>query len=248
MALSLCCPLSWFNRAMTVPLIHSFWFACQSVIVDCLHHNGLLLYMCVHAGSVASITGGLLAAGPDAAALNDNQMFLMYVAPDLRRKYETILLSQLEQAAQEQRANKGAVTSAVRGPARPRGSTINASGAITDAFKAAIDDIGRNHATQVIIPTYWQRVFHMPPAPAPQSTMLQHDFHHHFSTVMFYGQELRLYVYEALLFSSLYMSIGNAAAAGFIAFLVQQVVRFIRQHWGENNLSQKTLVDRHFLI
>jgi hypothetical protein len=48
-------------------------------------------------GSVASITGGLLASGPDAAALNDNQVFLMHVSPELRRRYESTLLSQVEQ-------------------------------------------------------------------------------------------------------------------------------------------------------
>lgn len=48
-------------------------------------------------GSVASISDGLLASGPDAAALNDNQVFLMHVSPELRRRYESTLLSQVEQ-------------------------------------------------------------------------------------------------------------------------------------------------------
>lgn len=101
---------------------------------------------------------------------------------------------------------------------------------------------------QVIIPTYWQRLFCMPPAAAATTTLLQHDFHNSFASTLFFGQELRLFVYEALLFSSLHMSMGNAAAAGFITLIVQQVVVWVRQHWGENNLARKTLVDRHFLI
>lgn len=52
-----------------------------------------------YTGSVASITGGLLASGPDAAALNDSQVFLMYVSPELRRRYEATLLSQVEQVS-----------------------------------------------------------------------------------------------------------------------------------------------------
>jgi hypothetical protein len=55
----------------------------------------------------------------------------------------------IEQAAQEQRANKGAVTTAVRGPSRPRGSSMSASAAIADAFKAALDEVERNYSTQV---------------------------------------------------------------------------------------------------
>jgi hypothetical protein len=101
-------------------------------------------------------------------------------------------------------------------------------------------------AAQVIIPTYWQRLFRMPPAAA--ATLLQHDFHNSFASVLFFGQELRLFVFEALLFSSLHMTLGNAATSGFITLIVQQVVVWVRQHWGENNLARKTLVDRHFLI
>jgi meckelin len=101
---------------------------------------------------------------------------------------------------------------------------------------------------QVIIPTYWQRMFRLPPAAAATSTLLTHDFHAGFSSVLFYGQELRLFVYEALLFCSLHMTVGNAAVAGFVTLLVQRLVAVVRRHWGENNLSRKTLVDRHFLI
>jgi hypothetical protein len=33
-----------------------------------------------------------------------------------------------------------------------------------------------------------------------------------------------------------------------VTLLVQRLVVVVRRHWGENNLSRKTLVDRHFLI
>jgi hypothetical protein len=59
------------------------------------------------------------------------------------------LLLLLDQAAQEQRAKKGVVTTAVRGPTRPKSSSINTSGVYAEMFKAAIDEVERNHATQV---------------------------------------------------------------------------------------------------
>jgi hypothetical protein len=65
---------------------------CNLHISSC-PHPALL----INSGSVASITGGLLASGPDAAALNDNQVFLLHVSPELRRRYESTLLSQVEQ-------------------------------------------------------------------------------------------------------------------------------------------------------
>lgn len=75
-----------------------------------------------------------------------------------------------------------------------------------------------------------------------------HDFHHSFTRVLMYGQELRWYVFEALLFCSLDMTIYNAAVSGFITFLVILLLRCIRSHFGVSNLSRKTLVDKHFLI
>lgn len=66
--------------------------------------------------------------------------------------------------------------------------------------------------------------------------------------MLFYGAELRLFAYEALLFSSLHMALGNAAVCGFITLLVVQLLGWVRQHWGANNLARKTLVDQHFLI
>jgi hypothetical protein len=53
------------------------------------------------------------------------------------------------QAAQEQRANKGVVTTAVRGPSRPKSSSINTSAVYAEMFKSAVDEVERNHATQV---------------------------------------------------------------------------------------------------
>lgn len=60
-----------------------------------------------------------------------------------------LLLLLLDQAAEEQRANKGVVTTAVQGPTRPKSSSINTSGVYAEMFKSAIDEVERNHATQV---------------------------------------------------------------------------------------------------
>lgn len=56
-----------------------------------------------------------------------------------------------QQAAQEQRANKGVVTTAVRGPSRPKSSSINTAGVYSEMFKSAVDEVERNHATQVCV-------------------------------------------------------------------------------------------------
>lgn len=62
---------------------------------------------------------------------------------------EDLHLLLLPQAAQEQRASKGVVTTAVRGPTRPAPSSVSSSAACGAMFRAAIDEVERNHATQV---------------------------------------------------------------------------------------------------
>jgi hypothetical protein len=54
-----------------------------------------------------------------------------------------------DQAAMDQRISRGVVTSAVRGPLRPREGALAAARQISAAFAAALDEAERNHATQV---------------------------------------------------------------------------------------------------
>jgi hypothetical protein len=70
---------------------------------------------------------------------------------ELRRLYESTLLAQVEQAAMDQRLARGAVTSAVKGPLRPRDGALAASRHISAAFAAALDEAERNHASQVCV-------------------------------------------------------------------------------------------------
>ncbi|GBF95222.1 meckelin [Raphidocelis subcapitata] len=187
-------------------------------------------------------------AGAGAAALNDNQTFTIVVTPELRRLYESTLLAQVEQAALDQRMSRGVVTSAVRGPLRPREGALAASREITAAFAAAIDEAERNHATQVIVPTYWQRALRMPPDAPAGRTLLAHDFGDSFSRVLFLGRELRLFVFEALLFCAIDSALRRAVVSALAVLGVWLVLRAARLHFGQSNLSRKTLVDKHFLI
>lgn len=98
------------------------------------------------------------------------------------------------------------------------------------------------------MPTYWQRIFRLPPETAASRTVLMHDFHNNFSRVLFFGREARLFVYEALLFCAVDSAVQSAATTGFIVLVCWLALRAVRLHFGETNLSKKTLVDRHFLI
>lgn len=62
------------------------------------------------------------------------------------------------QAMQEQRANHGVITTSIRGPQRPKVTAVAARDEISKAFKAMVDEVERNHATQVRLactPSFW---------------------------------------------------------------------------------------------
>jgi len=69
-----------------------------------------------------------------------------------------------------------------------------------------------------------------------------------FSNVLFYGNELSLFMLQVMMFTSIDMRLRNAAFSGPITYLIMWVLNYIRHQWGENNLSQKSLVDKKFLI
>lgn len=98
------------------------------------------------------------------------------------------------------------------------------------------------------MPSYWQRVFRLPPQLSSMRAVFMHDFHDSFADTIFWGHELRLAVFEALLCCAVDMAIHNIVLAAFTSFCVMRALAWIRSWAGENNLSRKTLVDRHFLI
>ena len=55
-------------------------------------------------------------------------------------------------------------------------------------------------------------------------------------------------MFEALFFCAIDMSIKSVAISALITYVMWRAVKWFRDSWGEDNISSKTLVDRHFLI
>lgn len=100
---------------------------------------------------------------------------------------------------------------------------------------------------QVINPTYWQRLLRLPPEVAVQKSVFMHDFYNAFTSVVFYGNELRLAVFEALLFLAIDSQLQSVATTAFIVYIVIKAVALARYTLGKNNLSRKTQIDQRFL-
>ena len=97
-------------------------------------------------------------------------------------------------------------------------------------------------------PTYWQQLLRLPPAASDGRTVFVHDFHAAFTKVVFYGHELRLFVFEALLFLAIDSELRSVPTTAFIVYVVHSAIALTRASLGKNNLSRKTLVDKNFLI
>lgn len=180
--------------------------------------------------------------------LADNQAFLMYVTDSIRKTYDAKMLQLVQQATNDARNRKGSVSTFLRGTGRQSERVLSAQQDIGLLFKQMVEDVERNQATQVIDPTYTQMVLQLPPDAAVNNPAFVHDYFNTFTTTMFLGCEVRLYVFEAVFFCAVDMSLGNVAVTALLTFLVNRALTWFRAAWGEDNLSRKTLVDRHFLI
>ncbi|GIL75629.1 hypothetical protein Vretimale_15152 [Volvox reticuliferus] len=180
--------------------------------------------------------------------LADNQLFLMYITDTIRKTYDAKMLQLVQQATSDARNRKGVVNTFLRGSGRQRDAVLSAYQDLMLLFKQMIEDVERNQATQVIDPTYLQMILQLPPENAQNNPAFVHDYFSSFTTTIFIGNEVRLYVYEALFFCAIDMSLQNVALSALLTFLMIRVVSYVRAMFGEDNISQKTLVDRHFLI
>ncbi|MEW5313740.1 MAG: hypothetical protein WDW38_005281 [Sanguina aurantia] len=168
-------------------------------------------------------------------ALDDSQLFLVHLTEGSQ-----------EDAGEEARQRKGYVGSFLRGQGRAREEPLRANDEIADMFKGIIDDAERNHATQVVDPTYIQSVLQMRPVAAASHCVFVHDYHESFSSTVFLGHEVRLYVFEAIVLLAIDMSLKSITVSALLTYLIIRVVAWVRAQAGESNISGKTLVDRHF--
>ncbi|XP_069758228.1 meckelin-like [Narcine bancroftii] len=69
-----------------------------------------------------------------------------------------------------------------------------------------------------------------------------------FSNALYYGHELVLLLFDALLFSVVDLGTQNFVLAAIITYFVQKILEMVRKAISRRNLATKTLVDERFLI
>ncbi|XP_045437267.1 meckelin isoform X2 [Pipistrellus kuhlii] len=81
-----------------------------------------------------------------------------------------------------------------------------------------------------------------------EKSIFYNDDGYSFSSVLYYGNEATLLIYDLLFFCVVDLACQNFILAAFLTYLQQEVFKFIRNIVGQKNLASKTLVDQRFLI
>lgn len=81
-----------------------------------------------------------------------------------------------------------------------------------------------------------------------EKSIFYNDESHSFSSVLYYGNEATLLIFDLLFFCVVDLACQNFILASFLTYLQQEIFRFIRNTVGQKNLATKTLVDERFLI
>ncbi|KAJ9523189.1 hypothetical protein QJQ45_024081 [Haematococcus lacustris] len=166
---------------------------------------------------------GLVTNNQGEPRLNESQLFAVYIPDSLRQQLDQKILRQVEQAAADARQRKGNVSSLIKGTGKPNDSLLKARDEVAELWKQMVDEVERNHAVQVVNPTYAQMVMQLPPEASHTSPVFVHDFFRSFATTLFLGSEVRLYVFEALFFLAVDMDLHNIPLAALLTFIMATV-------------------------
>ena len=83
---------------------------------------------------------------------------------------------------------------------------------------------------------------------ATEKAIFYSDNGHSFDSVLLYGHELSLSIFEVLVFSFTDLFTSDFLISALITYLVTKFITVIRFTLGRRNLATKTLIDRRFLI
>ena len=113
-----------------------------------------------------------------------------------------------------------------------------------------VAEVENNPGTQVRVPGYIQQALGNAPEMmiGADKSVFVHDFFNNFSRVLFHGMELKLIIWNVMVFGAVDAVAKNSALAIAVTWCLDLFARLVREKVGQENLSKKALVDSHFLI
>ena len=83
---------------------------------------------------------------------------------------------------------------------------------------------------------------------AAEKAVFYTDNGHSYDSVLLYGHEFSLTIFEVLVFSFTDLFTSDYLLSALITSLVTKIISVIRYTLGRRNLATKTLIDKRFLI
>ncbi|CAH1779425.1 unnamed protein product, partial [Owenia fusiformis] len=178
----------------------------------------------------------------------EQQTFQIAVPRRLRQQYDRVLLplNQPQQQGPASRVEKGQGGVSIQGTQVEK--FIEAYKIINRFFSAFVDHSLRDLDYVVRDKLLLESILNVEFQDSSEKGIFFNDGGHSFDSVLFYGREMTLVLFEVMVFCITDLASQNFVLAGIITYAVMEVLKMIRDSAGRKNLAKKTLVDERFLI
>ncbi|XP_005381854.1 PREDICTED: meckelin [Chinchilla lanigera] len=169
----------------------------------------------------------------------DGQTFQIAVSSQMRQHYDRI---------HETLTRKNGPARLLSSSASTFEQSIKAYHAMNKFLGSFIDHVHKEMDYFIKDKLLLERILGMEFMEPMEKSIFYNDESYSFSSVLYYGNEATLLIFDLLFFSVVDLACQNFVLAAFLTYLQQEIFRFIRNAVGQKNLASKTLVDQRFLI
>jgi len=188
----------------------------------------------------------------DRRELADNQVFEIYITPELRGKYDQLFLRHIQAHHSRRRhvSQDGILGSIIRSVEHVDENIVKAHIELTSIFRNFINQVEQNPESYVREQFFTQKLLRLPPDMFGVNTPL---FYHDlglggFASNVFLGVEVHHILLDTLIFCAVDSVFENYVVSGLIMYIVAKALKHVRSHFGEMNLAKKCLIDSRFLV
>lgn len=118
-------------------------------------------------------------------------------------------------------------------------------------MKMMISDAMKPNSGVIFEKTWSQYLLNVPPFEnfnTLKQTQFYKDSESSFKRTSLVGLDIRLLVGNCLFFFLMDVIFRNTAISLFFTFIFEGFMRYVRNNYGEDNISKKTMIDERFLI
>ncbi|XP_045361401.1 meckelin isoform X2 [Camelus bactrianus] len=169
----------------------------------------------------------------------DGQTFQIAISSQMRQHYDRI---------HETLTRRNGPARLLSSPASTFEQSIKAYHTMNKFLGSFIDHVHKEMDYFIKDKLLLERILGMEFMEPMEKSIFYNDEGYSFSSVLYYGNEATLLIYDLLFFCVVDLACQNFILAACLTYLQQEIFRFIRNTVGQKNLASKTLVDQRFLI